>query len=44
MYRYFKRIAGVGNGNDIYIFGNLKDCLMKGLIILMDLTTVLLQN
>ena len=28
LYRYFKRVVGVGAGNYIY-FGNLKDCLMK---------------
>ena len=28
MYRFFKRVSGVGSGNYIY-FGNLKDCLMK---------------
>ena len=40
MYRYFKRIAGVGSGNYIYIFGNLKDSLMKGLILLSHLIIV----
>ena len=30
---YFKRIAGVGNDNYINI-GNIKDCLMKKLILL----------
>ena len=29
MYRYFKRVSDVGSGT--YIFGNLKDCLMKKL-------------
>ena len=43
MYRYFKKIAGVGSGN-IYTFGNLKVCLMKGLILLVHLTLKLLQN
>ena len=31
MYRYFKKVARVVSGNYIYIFGSLKDCLMKGL-------------
>ena len=43
MYRYFKRIAGVGSGNYIN-FGNLKVCLMKCLILLLHLTIKLLQN
>ena len=43
MYRYFKRIVGVGSGNYIY-FGNLKVCLMEGLILILHLITVLLQN
>ena len=37
MYRYFKMIAGVGNGN-------LKDCLTKKLILLKRLIIVLLQS
>ena len=43
--RYFKSITGVGNGEYIY-FGksNLKVCLMKGLILLLDLITVLLLH
>ena len=44
MYRYSKRIAGVASGNSIYTFGNLKVCLMKGLILLLHLTIKLLQN
>ena len=44
MYIYFKRIAGVGSGNYVYIFGNLKDCLMKRLILLLHLIIVLLQD
>ena len=43
MYRYFKRVAGVASGNYIY-FGNLKDCLMEGLILLLHLVIVLLEN
>ena len=39
MYRYFKRIAGVGSGN-----GLERDCLMKGLIILLHLIILFLQN
>ena len=39
MYRYFKRIVVI-----IYFFGNLKDCLMKGLILLLHLIIVLLQK
>ena len=46
MYRYFKRTAGIGTGNYIYIyiFGNLKDCLMKELVLSLRLIIVLLQN
>ena len=44
IYRYFKRIAGVGSGNYIYIFGNLKDRLMKELILLLYLIILLLQK
>ena len=43
MYRYFKMIAGVGNGST-FITGNLKDCLMKKLIILKCLIIVLPQT
>ena len=43
MYRYFKSIAGVGSGNYIF-FGNLKDYLMKRLILLLDIIIVLVQN
>ena len=42
MYRYFKKIIGVGSGD--YIFGNLKDYLMKVLIFLLHPIIVLLQN
>ena len=42
-YKYFKRIAGVGNGNYITL-GNLKFCLMKSLILLLHLTINLIQN
>ena len=38
MYRYFKRVAGVG------IFGNLKDCLTKPLHLLLHLIIALIQN
>ena len=44
MQKYFKRFAGVGSGKYTYIFGNLKVCLMKGLILLLHLIIVLLQN
>ena len=44
MYRYFKMVADVGSGNYIYIFANLKDCLMKGLILLLYPIIVLLQT
>ena len=44
MYRYPKKIAGVESGNYIYIFGNLKVCLMKDLILILHLTTVLLKE
>ena len=45
MYRYFKRISGVGMVVVvIYTFGNLKVCLMKDLILLLHLTIKLLQN
>ena len=44
MYRYFKRDVGVGTGNYIYIFRNLKVSLMKGLILLLHQIIVLLQN
>ena len=43
MVKYVKRIASVGSGNCIY-FGNLKVCLMKGLIPILHLITILLQN
>ena len=39
MYRYFKRILSVVVVI-LYIFGNLKDCLMKGLILLLHLLLV----
>ena len=42
MYRYFKIIAGVGNGS--YISGNLNDCLRKELILLKRPIIVLLQT
>ena len=42
-YKYFKRIAGVGNGNYITL-ENLKFCLMKSLILLLHLTINLIQN
>ena len=41
MYRYFKIIAGIGNGRYI-ITGNLKDCLI--LILLQHLIIVLLHS
>ena len=44
MYRYFKKTEGVGSDNYIYIFGNLKVCVMKRLILLTHLIIVLLQN
>ena len=40
MYRYFKRTAGVGSLNYIY-FWKSKDCLMKGLILLLHLIIVI---
>ena len=43
MYRYFKQIAGVGNGSYIY-YCQLKDCLTKKLILLKHLIIVLLQT
>ena len=43
IYRYFKKIAGVGSGNYIS-FGNLKVCLIKGLILILHPVTVLLEN
>ena len=43
MQKHFKRNAGVGSGI-IYIFGNLKVCLMKELILILHLITALLQN
>ena len=41
--RYFKRIVNVGNDNDFY-FGNLKDYLMKQLILLRHLIMELLHT
>ena len=41
--RYFKRIVNVGNDNDFY-FGNLKDYLIKQLILLRHLIMELLHT
>ena len=38
MYIYFNQVSGVGSGN-ISIFGNLKDCLMKILQLLLQKST-----
>ena len=43
MYRYFKCIAGVGR-MIIFITGNLKDCLMKELLLSKHLNIELLRN
>ena len=43
MYRYFKCIASVGR-MIIFITGNLKDCLMKELLLLKHLNIELLHN
>ena len=43
LYRYLKKIAGVGNGSYIY-YCQLKDCLTKKLILLKHLIIVLLQT
>ena len=42
IHRCFKRVAGFGSSN--YIYGNVKDCLMKILQLLQQLTIALIHN
>ena len=45
MYRYFKRISDVGSSNYIYFWkAKVKDGPMKGLILILHLIIILLQN